>query len=316
VLSLGLIGCGAVAHVNYAATLVGRQDYEVGYVFDLDSEQARSAARVFGAQVVDLPELLDRADGVIVATPPASHAELVGRALRPGRPVFCEKPFMVTGDDARALVAKAEATPAPLYVGHFRRVFPQLELAREMITAGVLGEITAFSASEGGRFTWDAVSRYTTENALGGVLWDTGSHTLDMVLYATGIDEADSVSVAELSVDRDKPEPSHDLAARFALDVDGAQVRARLHVSRTRVLPNTVVIESTRGRLAFVCGLDDRVRLTTATGTVVMKSARGEKDILGSVDLHFRKIFIEGDDRFGARRFVHLVSVLEALGAA
>ena len=39
---------------------------------------------------------------------------------------------MTTALDAAAVSAEAEAAGAQLYVGHFRRVFPQVELAREL----------------------------------------------------------------------------------------------------------------------------------------------------------------------------------------
>jgi predicted dehydrogenase len=76
-ISLGLIGCGAVVHANYAQTLIGRDAYKVRYVCDVDPVQAASAATLFDAEAVALDTLVDKADAIIISTPPSTHASLV-----------------------------------------------------------------------------------------------------------------------------------------------------------------------------------------------------------------------------------------------
>ena len=99
-----------------------------------------------------------------------THADLMRKCLRPGRIVLCEKPFTTSYRDAVDLANEAKSTGALLYVGHFRRNFPQVQLARSLVELGVVGEITDMFVSEGGRFTWKAVSDYTIRDEHGGVL--------------------------------------------------------------------------------------------------------------------------------------------------
>ena len=113
-ISIGIIGCGAVTHRNYAPTLLGRDEYRVRWVHDLNERQAASAARLFNCEAVSSEELLEHADAVIIGTPPATHAELIRAALRPGRVILCEKPFMTSHVEARAVVEQAEAVAAPV----------------------------------------------------------------------------------------------------------------------------------------------------------------------------------------------------------
>ena len=182
-IALGLIGCGTVAHTNYAKTLIGRDAYKVQFVCDTNPSQAESAAALFGAEVVSLsslrteptpssyrrrPRRMRRWSSVAAARAHDHLREAVHDDLR-RRAGFCEA---------------ARASGAHLYVGHFRRVFPQLVLARDLVGLGVIGEVSGLRASEGGRFTWKAISNYTTRDPAGGVLWDTGAHTLDMALFA------------------------------------------------------------------------------------------------------------------------------------
>lgn len=313
-IAVGLIGCGAVVHSNYAYTLLGRDAYKVRYVCDTDSTQAASAAALFNAEVLPLEELTDRAEAIIISTPPSTHSALVRASLRRGRTILCEKPYMTTYADAIEVCESAKESGANLYVGHFRRLFPQLILAREMVSLGVIGDVTAFSASEGGRFTWKAVSNYTTRDSTGGVLWDTGAHTVDMALFASGLDGCRDLGVESIRVERDKAEPSHDFRAEFVISADGRTVDGHVHVSRKEALPNLVRISGTRGHLAFVTALDDRVRLITSTGSTVLHAGRSYDGLMECVDLQVRRILLgDGAETFEVESFVGQIQLIEAL---
>ncbi|MFI6096076.1 Gfo/Idh/MocA family protein [Lentzea sp. NPDC051213] len=68
--------------------------------------------RTLGIPVVtSLDDVLAEVDAVYISTPPASHAELVIRALDAGKAVFCEKPLAVDLDEARAMVKAAQDRP-------------------------------------------------------------------------------------------------------------------------------------------------------------------------------------------------------------
>jgi predicted dehydrogenase len=317
VLSLGLIGCGAVVHTMYAKALIGRDAYKVRYVCDLDAAQAASAAALFGAEAVSLETLADQAEAVVISTPPSSHASLVRSCLRPGRTILCEKPYMTGYKDALAVCEESHAAGARLYVGHFRRTFPQLELARNLVAMGLIGELSGIAVSEGGRFTWKAISHYTTQDPNGGVLWDTGSHTLDMALFASGLDGRPGFEIEDIQVRRDKPEPSHDFRGDFKLSLDGQPITGRIHVSRKEVLPNLVQISGSRGQVAFVTDMDDRVRLTTSTGSIVLRAERSYARILECFDVQLHRI-LTGDrpEPFAAENFVSQIKLMEALANA
>jgi predicted dehydrogenase len=316
-ISVGLVGCGAVVHSNYAKTLLGREAYRVRYVCDTDSSQAASAAALFDAEIVPLEGLADRAEAVIISTPPSTHSALVRSCMRPGRTILCEKPYMTTHEDALEVCESSLACGARVYVGHFRRLFPQLMLARQLAALGAIGDINAFSASEGGRFTWKAVSNYTTQDPTGGVLWDTGAHTLDMALFASGLDSCRDLSVKEIRVEKDKAEPSHDFRAAFVVSAEEREVDGRVHVSRREALPNLIEITGSRGHLAFVTGLDDRVRLTTASGTTVLRAERSYIELMECVDLQVRRILLSEDaESFAVENFVGQIGLIEALANA
>lgn len=316
-LALGLIGCGAVVHEIYAKALVGRSAYKVRFVCDTDPAQAASAAALFDADVVSLEALADRAEAIIISTPPSTHASLVRACLAPDRTIVCEKPYMTTHKDATDVCEDSRASGSRVFVNHFRRVFPQLELAREVVRLGLIGDVTSFRASEGGRFVWKAVSNYTTRDPTGGVLWDTGSHTLDMALFASGLDGSPDMAVESVQARRDKVEPSHDFRADFQLSVDGRAVGGRVHVSRKEILPNLVVISGTRGQVAFITDLDDRVRVTTAAGSTVLHAERSYRYFMESFDVVFSRVLLaDRPEPLAAENFLAQIKVIEALANA
>jgi predicted dehydrogenase len=316
-ISVGLIGCGAVVHGNYAQTLIGRDAYKVRYVCDTNASQAASAARVFDAEALPLDELAGKADAVIISTPPSTHSSIVRACLRPGLIILCEKPYMTSYSDAVEVCELAHDCGARLYVGQFRRLFPQLDLAHKLVASGILGELRSFSASEGGRFTWKAVSSYTTRDATGGVLWDTGAHTIDMALYASGFGRNDAIAVNDIHLTRDRAEPSHDFRAEFSMSTNGTDVAGRIHVSRREALPNVISISGARGQVAFVAGLDDRVRLTTDKGSVVLRAERSYDQLMECVDLQVRRILLDQEaDLFEAENFIGQIKLIEALANA
>jgi predicted dehydrogenase len=315
-LTVGLVGCGAVVHTLYAGALRGRSAYAVRYVSDIVPEQAESAARLFGARIVSLEELVQRAGAVVLSTPPDTHAALLKRCIRPGGLVLCEKPFTTSYRAAVEIANEAASHGALLYVGQFRRTFPQVQLARSLVELGIIGDVTEMFISEGGRFTWKAVSDYPVKSEYGGVLWDTGPHVFDMALFGSGVDDWPDCSVKVLGIERDKPEPSHDFRARYVISggSPARQITCRAHVSRKDVLPNFIRLSGERGSVAFSVGPNRHVRLKTARGSVVVTSDREHPSLTECFDLQIRRVFLKRDDQdFSAHRFLALTKILEAL---
>jgi predicted dehydrogenase len=110
-------------------------------------------------------------DGIILATPPATHAEMALRAIARGIPVLVEKPMTLSVDEARALVDQAHRSRVLVMVDHthlFSAAF------RELKSRGAsLGDLVR-TRSAGGN--WGPFRPDTP------VLWDWGPHDIAMCL--------------------------------------------------------------------------------------------------------------------------------------
>ena len=112
------------------------------------SESSKAAAVDGGAigvvgSVADLPPV----DGIVVATPTATHAEVTEQALERRVPVFVEKPLTDDVDDAERLAA---AAPDRLFVMDKWRYHPGIELLGEIARSGELGRVVGLRTTRVG----------------------------------------------------------------------------------------------------------------------------------------------------------------------
>ena len=132
---IGLVGCGAWGkHILRDLLALGCDVTVVAR-----SERTRAAAADGGAKAVvgavgELPEV----DGIVVATPTATHAETVQEALTRDVPVFVEKPLTQDPEDADRLAA---AAPDRLFVMDKWRYHPGVEALASIARSGELGEV-------------------------------------------------------------------------------------------------------------------------------------------------------------------------------
>jgi len=115
-----------------------------------DADAGVAAAVAAELDVPALPSfeaLLSEVDAVAVATPTGTHADLVTRAARAGRPVFCEKPVSLDRPATVDTLAAVRAAGVPLQVGFHRRFDPDWAAAAGRIRAGELGRVRLFRTS-------------------------------------------------------------------------------------------------------------------------------------------------------------------------
>jgi D-apiose dehydrogenase len=114
-------------------------------ICDLDREKAEAAAREVGVATVyaDPAEMLasERPDLVDIATPPASHRDLVALAAAEKIDVICQKAFTRSLPEARDTVALAEAAGVMLVVHENFRFQPWFREIRRLLDERAFGEL-------------------------------------------------------------------------------------------------------------------------------------------------------------------------------
>ncbi len=171
---IALVGCG------YWGKNLCRNFHALGalsVVVDA-TENGQITARSIApdAQITDsLEDLLcdDQIQGVALATPAETHAELTIQAMQAGKDVFVEKPMALTLKDAEKMKDVAEKTGRILMIGHLLEYHPAVLKLHTMIESGELGKINYIYSN---RLNFGKVR--TEENAL----WSFAPHDVAVIL--------------------------------------------------------------------------------------------------------------------------------------
>ena len=142
---IGVLGAGRIGRAH-AANLALVDGVDAVVVHDPDPEALASVPdEVVRAGSTD--EVLDRCDGVVVATPTARHPDDVRAVADAGLPCLCEKPLSLDLAASEAVVAHAEAAGIELQVGFQRRFDPGFVEIRRLIETGALGRLYLLRAA-------------------------------------------------------------------------------------------------------------------------------------------------------------------------
>jgi len=260
-------GFGCFTHVR-ALTRAG---FDVRALVGRDPEKTADRARRFDvplaltsfSDALALPGI----EAVTIATPPLTHAALVREAIAAGKHVICEKPFARDADEARAVLAAAEAAGIVHLLGtEFRFDAGQALMARA-IAAGAVGEPRLASyllhVPMLADVAADVPEWWASAEQGGGWLGAHGSQVIDQIRFALG--DFEGVSASLLHV-----------AERGMSADDGFVVHFRLRSGLVGSLQSTsgdwgswLVATRVCGPLGsvWIDGLSDAVFVADRTGT-------------------------------------------------
>lgn len=126
-------------------------------------------------------------DAVYVASPVALHAEQTIASLAAGKDVLCEKPVALDFAQAERMSVAAAESGRLLGIAYYRRLYPKLMRAKELIAEGAIGQPVLVEANYHG---WlESPDRgWLKDPALagGGPLYDVGSHRIDACNFLFG----------------------------------------------------------------------------------------------------------------------------------
>ena len=235
-----------------------------------DAEAVREAQERYGYDrcTTDWRVLVDDPEVEIVdnLTPNNLHAEPSIAAAKAGKPIICEKPLGRSAEESKAMLDAVRASGVKNMCAFNYRFVPALQLARQLIQEGRLGEIFHFRASyqQSGRvdpnspMTW----RFRGDVAGFGALGDLGSHSIDQARWLVG--EIGSVSGMTKTFIRDRPtnqgavqrEPvTVDDAALSMLEFDNGAI-GTVEVTRCatgRKNYHVIEVNGSRGSISFNC---------------------------------------------------------------
>ncbi len=190
---IGIIGAGGIARAH-VKRLMDIPEAEV-VAFADPSEAAIGRMRTEFPHTAGIPcfadycEMLARVpmDAVQINTPHTQHFEQGMAALAANKHVLMEKPMVCSVPHAHALIEAGRGKV--LMIAYQRRFQGTYACVRDLIQSGAVGQVQYVAALQsqgwlrGTRGTW----RQCKALSGGGQLNDSGSHLIDVLLWATGL---------------------------------------------------------------------------------------------------------------------------------
>lgn len=129
------------------------------------------------------------ADVVYVASPVFLHAPQTLASLGAGKQVLCEKPVAMNYAEARSMVEAARAAGKTLGIAYYRRTYPKVARAKELLRQGAIGQpllayVTCYEWRSGTEV--ERAWLFDPARAGGGPLFDIGSHRIDVLNFLFG----------------------------------------------------------------------------------------------------------------------------------
>jgi len=239
----GVIGTGWIAQQQVADLLV--DGGVVTAVGSRAAESARDFADRYGIpsaygsyeELVADPEV----DAVYVATPHPFHASNALLALNAGKHVLVEKPFTINAAEAREVVELAGERGLVVLEAMWTRFLPHMGRIREIVAAGVIGEVRSLIADHNQDLPKDPKHRINDPELGGGALLDLGIYPVSFsfdLFGAPAVVKAIS-SPTSTGVDRQ---------TGILFGYRGGE-QAVLHTALDTAGPNTAVVVGTGGRI-------------------------------------------------------------------
>ena len=126
-------------------------------------------------------------EAIIIATPHSQHYEQLMQCAAAGKHVYCEKPFTLSGAQAREALSALAANRCKVAIGHNRRFAPNTLALQDLLSRGWFGRPVhiegVFNAHmAGARGRW----RDSTMESPAGGMTSLGIHALDMMIHLMG----------------------------------------------------------------------------------------------------------------------------------
>jgi predicted dehydrogenase len=174
-IGLAIIGAGYWGP-NLVRTALATPAFRLDWLCDLQLERARAVLGPYGTvqptnsydAVLSDPAV----DAVAIATPAATHFDLVCSALEAGKHVLVEKPLTPSAAEGEKLVSLAARSGLVLMCDHTYCYTPAVQRIRELIRGGEIGDIQFIDSV---RINLGLVQPDVD------VLWDLGPHDLSIL---------------------------------------------------------------------------------------------------------------------------------------
>jgi myo-inositol 2-dehydrogenase/D-chiro-inositol 1-dehydrogenase len=175
--NVALFGAGRIGRIH-GSNLAALPGVKLKYVSDPMAQFAAEVAQKFGAQVATIDDVFaDRSvDAVAICSSTDTHSDLIARAARAGKHIFCEKPVDLSVPRAEACAETVRSAGVACMIAFQRRFDPTFNEAADRLARGEIGnpEMLIVTSRDPGAPPADYIK------GSGGIFRDMLIHDLDV----------------------------------------------------------------------------------------------------------------------------------------
>ena len=254
-INFAMIGYGGIAKTHALAVSDANIRFTLPYELNLTHIVTREPMDIpiSGVKnVTDIEEVLgdEEVDFIDICTPNDSHFDIVKKAAKYGKAIYCEKPLSSSYNDAMEMAKLVKDNNIINSVALVYRFMPALSLLKRELEKETIGKVIDFKVrtyhdsylNEKKKDTWR-----TGKSSGGGALLDLGVHLIDMIQFTMGDIEKVEPKTRIYFVDRTEV----DEIANCDFTLKGG-VRGSLEVSRIfteREQTDDYVVYGTKGSI-------------------------------------------------------------------
>jgi predicted dehydrogenase len=268
-IGIGIIGGGymgkahAVAMNAVAAVFDTALRPSLEVICTTTEQGAAEKARQFGFKrsTADWRVLVEdpKVEAVVIASPQETHKEIALAAFGRGKHVFCEKPLGKGFVESRAMMEAARRSGCTNMTGFNYIRTPASRMAREIVAAGEIGDITYYRGEHTEDFLADPAlpGSWRTEGRANGTMGDLSPHIINATFALAGPIRALIADIETVHKTRSSPsgpeavtndDQAH-ILCRFANGVMGSLYISRIATGRK--MGYVYEIFGTKGSIRF-----------------------------------------------------------------
>lgn len=192
-INFGIIGCGDVTEIKSGPAFYKVEGSNLLAVMRRDEEKLIDYAKRHGipkysTNYMDL--MKDKEiDAIYIATPPHMHLFYATEAAKHHKAVYVEKPMALTVAECEEMIRVCNQYKVPLFVAYYRREHDRFKKAKSMIDLREIGEVMSFNYLYSTNVPpLDKNRDWLMDKSIagGGLLYDIGSHMIDIIMFLFG----------------------------------------------------------------------------------------------------------------------------------
>lgn len=182
-IKLGIIGLGNVCLGVHLPILKSRTDIQITWICDKSNIAKNLSNKINIPYFEEIDQALKVScpDIVLIATPYNTREKIFEKIKNKVKGVYCEKPFALSSEEHSNYINGYEKHA--FTIGYQRRALGNVQILKNLISNNILGKIKEIFIEFGDvHYSFDEF-RSKKNIAGGGILFESGSHWVDTVLF-------------------------------------------------------------------------------------------------------------------------------------